>query len=181
MNVLGWEMPASWLQSANALFIICFAPVFAWLWVYLAQKHLEPSSPLKFALGLILLGCGFVVMVFAAMLTGYAGEGDTDYKRVSVGFLLLTYLLHTFGELCLSPVGLSTMTKLSPKRFVGQMMGIWFMAAALGNVIAGQIAGQFETLPLPQIFGAVTLTTAGVGLILLIFVKPIRKLMGGVH
>jgi proton-dependent oligopeptide transporter, POT family len=181
MTVLGWDMPASWLQSANALFIIAFAPVFAWLWLFLAKRHLEPSSPLKFAVGLIFLGGGFVVMVFAALLTGYGGAADLDYKRVSVGWLLVTYLLHTFGELCLSPVGLSTMTKLSPKRFVGQMMGIWFMAAALGNVIAGQVAGQFEQLPLPQIFGTVTLTTAGVGLILLVFVKPIRKLMGGVH
>ena len=177
-SLFGWMMPASWLQSVNALFIIILAPVFAALWVSLGRR--APSIPTKFALGLILLGAGFVVMVFASKATGYAGP-DSDYQRVGMSWLVVTYLLHTFGELCLSPVGLSTMTKLAPRRFVGQMMGIWFMATSLGNVIAGQVAGLFESLPLPQIFSSVTLTTAGVGLILLLFTKPIQKLMGGVR
>jgi POT family proton-dependent oligopeptide transporter len=96
-------------------------------------------------------------------------------------WLILTYFFHTCGELCLSPVGLSTVTKLAPHRKVGQMMGIWFMSISLGNLIAGLIAGQFETLPLPQIFGAVFATTAGAGLVLALFIKPIRRLMSGVH
>ena len=177
LNFFGWEMPASWLQSANALFIVIFAPVFAWLWLALGAR--SPSSPTKFALGLILLGAGFAVMVVGAIATGYSGEGS-EFQKVTVTYLLLTYLLHTFGELCLSPVGLSSMTKLAPRAFVGQIMGIWFMAAALGNVIAGRIGGLFETLPLPQIFLAVTATTAGVGLFLLALSKPIQKLTGGV-
>ncbi|MCB1032719.1 MAG: oligopeptide:H+ symporter, partial [Acidobacteria bacterium] len=174
----GWEMPAGWLQSANALFIIGFAPVFASLWVTLSARKREPTSPTKFALGLILLGLGFLVMVPAAVRTGYNGETGTP---VGAQWLILTYLFHTFGELCLSPVGLSTMTKLAPQRFVGQVMGIWFTATSLGNVIGGQVAGLFDSLPLPQIFGAVASTTAGVGLVLLLFTKPIQKLMGGVH
>ncbi|MCH9649019.1 MAG: peptide MFS transporter [Deltaproteobacteria bacterium] len=173
-----FEVPAGWLQSVNALFIIAFAPVFASLWMALSARKKEPSSPAKFGIGLFLLGIGFLIMVPAAIRTGYDGETG---KLVGSSWLIMTYLFHTFGELCLSPVGLSTMTKLAPKRFVGQVMGVWFMATALGNVIGGQVAGLFESLPLPQIFGAVALFTAGFGLLLLLFVKPIRKLMGGVH
>jgi POT family proton-dependent oligopeptide transporter len=170
--VFGWEVPASWLQAVNPLWIISLAPVFAWLWVRLGRR--EPSSPLKFALGLILLGAGFGVMVMATALAA----GGT---QISPMWLVLTYFLHTCGELCLSPVGLSTVTKLAPQRYVGQMMGIWFMSISLGNLMAGRVAGLFEALPLPQLFGAVTATTAGAGIILLLLVRPIRKLMMGVH
>ncbi|CAN5482614.1 peptide MFS transporter [soil metagenome] len=172
--ILGWEMPASFLQSVNSIFIITLAPVFAWLWVWLSRRRMEPSSPAKFSVGLIFLGLGFVVMVVASMRVASG-------VQVSPSWLVLTYLLHTIGELCLSPVGLSTVTKLAPHRMVGQMMGVWFMSISLGNLIAGQVAGQFETLPLPQLFGAVVATTAGAGIILALFVRPIRRLMGGVH
>lgn len=170
----GWEMPASWLQSVNPLFIISLAPVFAWLWVALSKRDSEPSSPLKFSLGLVLLGLGFLVMVFA---TARAATG----VEVSPAWLIATYLLHTTGELCLSPVGLSVVTKLAPERKVGQMMGIWFMSISLGNLFAGQVAGFYEALPLPQLFGAVFLTVAGAGVLLAIFRKPVRRLMSGVH
>ena len=169
-----WEMPASWLQSVNALFIITLAPVFAWLWVALARRNLEPSSPLKFALGLILLGAGFAVMIFATMA---AASGN----QISAGWLVATYLLHTCGELALSPVGLSTVTKLAPHRLVGQMMGVWFMSVSLGNLMAGQVGGLYESMELPTLFGTVAAVTAGAGVLLLLFVRPIRKLMGGVH
>ena len=170
-----WEMPTTWLQSVNPLLIITLAPVFAWIWLALARRKLEPSSPAKFSWGLILLGLGFGVMVWASVLT--AGQS----RQVGMTWLVLTYLLHTCGELCLSPVGLSTVTKLAPHRKVGQMMGVWFMSLSLGNLIAGLVAGQFETLPLPQLFGAVFATTAGAGLILALLARPIRKLMSGVH
>jgi POT family proton-dependent oligopeptide transporter len=175
LNVFGWEVPASWLQAVNPVLIITLAPVFAWLWVYLNRKRMEPSAPAKFSLGLILLGLGFGVLAWASMLTA----GQT--RQVGPQWLIFTYLLHTCGELCLSPVGLSTVTKLAPHRKVGQMMGVWFMSISLGNLIAGLVAGRFETLPLPQLFGTVFATTAGAGLILAILVKPIRRLMGGVH
>jgi proton-dependent oligopeptide transporter, POT family len=170
----GWEMPASFLQSINSLLIIGFAPVFAWLWVWLNKRGNEPSSPAKFSLGLVLLGMGFLVMV-AASLAAAGGH------KVSPMWLVLTYLLHTFGELSLSPVGLSTVTKLSPQRTVGQMMGVWFMSMSLGNLIAGRVAGQFEAMPLPQLFGAVAAVAIGAGLILALFVRPLRRMMGGVH
>ncbi len=175
LDVFGWAMPASWLQAVNPILIIILAPVFAWLWLALSRRRAEPSAPAKFSLGLILLGLGFGVMVWASILT----NGQT--RQVTPTWLILTYLLHTCGELCLSPVGLSTVTKLAPHRKVGQMMGIWFMSVSLGNLIAGLVAGRFEQLPLPQLFGTVFATTAGAGLILALFVKPIRRMMTGVH
>ena len=173
-NIGGWEMPASFLQSVNAGFIIILAPVFAGIWVVLARRSKEPSSPGKFTLGLIFLGLGFAVMIVAAQRS-QAGV------LVSPMWLVLTYLLHTIGELCLSPVGLSTVTKLAPQRMVGQMMGVWFMSISLGNLIAGRVAGQFETLPLPDLFGRVTMFTLGGGVVLALLIKPIRRLMSGVH
>jgi POT family proton-dependent oligopeptide transporter len=180
-NIFGWLMPASWLQSVNAFFIITFAPLFGWLWVWLAKKNLEPATPVKFAFGLILLGFGFLVMMFASY---YVVGGN----EVLPTWLIMTYLLHTCGELCLSPVGLSAVTKLSPKKLVGQMMGIWFMSIAFGNLIAGRIAGQFDDEAiqadpslLPDLFWLIVMTTIGGGLLLLLFNKPIKKLMGNIH
>ncbi len=170
--ILGWEMPASWFQSVNPIFIIAFAPVFAWLWVALGKR--EPSSPAKFALGLVLLGAGFLVLVVAV-------SGASAADRMSPMWLIVMYFLHTTGELCLSPVGLSLVTKLAPQRMVGQMMGVWFMSISLGNLIAGQAAGFMESMSLPQLFGTVTAITAGSGLVLFLFIRPIRKLMSGVH
>lgn len=172
--VLGWESPASWLQSINPLFIIIFAPLFGSLWLALAARKREPSIPAKFGLGLLMLGAGFLVMAWASL---YA---DVDSK-VSPMWLITAYFLHTTGELCLSPVGLSSVTKLSPKHLVGQMMGIWFMGSALGNLIAGLLAGNFETLPLPELFGSVALITVGSGFVFIIFTKPIKKLIGNIH
>lgn len=170
--IFGWEMPASWLQSVNAIFIIMLAPFFAWFWVFLAKRNLNPSVPAKFALGLIQLGLGFGVMAVAAM---FAVSGE----MVLPTWLILTYLLHTTGELCLSPVGLSAVTKLSPRRFVGQMMGIWFIAAAVGNLMAGLIAGRFDPESLeqmPSLFSMVLMSTAGLGVVFLLFLRPFRNL-----
>jgi POT family proton-dependent oligopeptide transporter len=175
--LLGSSFPSSWWQSLNALLIIVFAPGFAWLWVRLARKKREPSSPAKFAIGLFLMGLGFAVLAIGATLTGDA----ENPMRVSPLWLFSVYLLHTLGELCLSPVGLSTMTKLAPKKLAGQMMGVWFLAAAMGNFIGGMIAGLFDSFPLPQLFGAVFLTTLIATAAMLLLVKPVRSLMSGVH
>jgi proton-dependent oligopeptide transporter, POT family len=172
--LFGWEMPASWLQSVNPLLIIALAPIFGMLWIRLAQKNLEPSSPLKFAFGLILLGLGFVVMIFAARIAVAGGFPSPMW-------LVLTYLLHTSGELALSPVGLSAVTKLAPRRFVGQMMGIWFISISLGNLIAGRIAGRFDPEQLeqmPDLFLTIVLSTIGAGVVLAIASRPMRKWIG---
>jgi POT family proton-dependent oligopeptide transporter len=147
------------------------APVFSGLWLWLGSRN--PSIPVKFAFGLIQLGLGFLVLAWASF---YTANGNL----VSPSWLVVTYFLHTTGELCLSPVGLSSITKLSPPRFVGQMMGIWFMGSALGNLIAGLVAGLIETLPLPQLFGSVCLFTAGAGVLLLLFARPISNMAEGV-
>src|SRR5690606_32759248 len=147
-RVLGWEIPAGFLQSVNSLFIITLAPLFGWVWIRLAARNREPSSPAKFAFGLVALGAGFVVMA-AASARAIAGG------PVSPGWLVLTYLLHSIGELALSPVGLSTVTKLAPQAMAGQMMGVWFLSLSLGSLLAGQVAGLYESLALPALFGAV--------------------------
>jgi POT family proton-dependent oligopeptide transporter len=167
----GLDFPSSYFQSLNALYIIALAPVFAWLWVWLGPA--EPSSAVKFALGLIQVGAGFAVLVVAAQL---AEQG----VMVSPMWLAVTYLLHTTGELCLSPVGLSAMTKLAPARIVGLMMGVWFLAASVGNYIGGRLSAFYETLPLPHLFGAVGSFGIAAGLVLWVLARPLQRLMGGV-
>jgi POT family proton-dependent oligopeptide transporter len=171
-QLFGYEFPASWFQWVPALFVILQAPLFAWLWVRLGSR--QPSSPAKFSLGLIFVGLGFVVMVAAAWL----GAGGA---KVGPGWLLTTYFLHVVGEMCLSPVGLSTVTKLAPARVAGLMMGVWFLAAAVGNYIGGRVAGLYEAMPLWQLFGIVAGTTIAAGLVLAALSRPIRRLMGGVR
>jgi proton-dependent oligopeptide transporter, POT family len=173
----GWTIPAEWLQSVNPLFIILFAPVFSWLWVALARRNLNPSAPVKFAGGLLLMGLGFFVMVGAANLLA-AGQSPLPY------WLILTYLLHTFGELAVSPVGLSYTTKLAPQRFVGQMMGVWFLSVSFGNLMAGIVAGEFSddnVAAFPDQFMQVFLFAAGVAALLLLISRPVKKLMHGVE
>ena len=175
-EIFGMSFPSSFHQSTNSVFLILLAPVFAWLWLRLANTGKEPSSPVKFALGLLFVGAGFAVIAIAARIS--AANGDA---MVGPGWLTTVYLLHTIGELCLSPVGLSTMTKLAPARLAGSIMGVWFMATSLGNFIGGRVAGQFETFPLPSLFGAVCLTTVVAGVVLLALTPRIKRLMGGVN
>jgi POT family proton-dependent oligopeptide transporter len=164
--------PSSWFQSLNALFIIIFAPVFAWMWIRLGSR--QPASPTKFAIGLIGVGLGFVLLVPASAA---AAQGTL----VSPMWLTTVYLIHTFAELCLSPVGLSSMTKLSPARVVGSMMGVWFLGASVGNFFAGQMATFYEELPLEQLFGYVSILPIAAGVLMLIFAKPVTRMMAGVR
>jgi POT family proton-dependent oligopeptide transporter len=169
---LGWNYPSSWFQSVNSLFVWSFAPLFAVLWIRLGSR--QPSTPVKFALGLILVGAGFAVLVVAA---GLAQNG----VQVSPMWLIVTYLLHTCGELCLSPVGLSAMTKLAPVRIGGLMMGVWFLASSVGNFIAGRVSGFYESMPLPSLFTTVALFGIVAGVILLLLAPPIKRMMGEVN
>ena len=169
--IFGFEYPASWFQSVNSLFIITLAPVLAWVWIRLGK--LEPSIPAKFSLGLIFVGLGFLVMAGGALA---AANG----VQVSSVYLWVCYLLHTIGELCLSPVGLSAMTKLAPVRFVGLMMGVWFLASAVGNYIGGRLASLYGSFGVPSLFGIVAAFCIALGLVLAMIVNPIRKMMGGV-
>ncbi|HYG24051.1 MAG TPA: peptide MFS transporter [Verrucomicrobiae bacterium] len=170
-----FEIPAGWFQSLGAVFIIMFAPVFASFWIHLGRRNLDPSIPAKFGLGLLLLAVGFLVMVGASAVI-------VSGNRASPNWLILTYLFHTFGELCLSPVGLSSVTKLAPRRLVGQMMGTWFLATALGNVLAGLLAGEFKVDAPGEWSGLylnIVIAPAAGGLLLILFAKPIKRLMAG--
>jgi len=171
-RVFEFEFPAGWFQNAPALYCIILAPVFAWLWIRMGNR--QPSSPSKFSLGLVFVGLGFVVMI-AASLAASSGI------KVSPSWLLLTYFLHVIGEMCLSPVGLSTVTKLAPSRVTSLMMGVWFLASAVGNYVGGRAAGFYEAIPLWSLFGVFAVSTVAAGLLLALLVKPIRRLMGGVH
>ncbi len=174
-NLHAWDFPlwgqfrASYYQSFNSLFMIGgMAVFFSWLWIRLG-KH-EPSSTAKFSVGLLFVGLGFAILIPVANST-----------NVSPLWLTLTYLLHTIGELCLSPVGLSAMTKLAPARAVGLIMGVWFLATSVGNFIGGRLASMYESFPLPMLFGLVAGFCFLLALVLVLMIRPMRGLSEGVN
>jgi POT family proton-dependent oligopeptide transporter len=156
----------------NPIFIITLAPVFGWIWLTLGSRN--PSVAVKFGLGLVFLGLGFLVMAWAAV---YA----TPVNGVSPMWLVVAFFFHTSGELCLSPIGLSAVTKLAPKVLVGRMMGVWFMGTSLGNLIAGRAAGLMEELPLTRLFGTVAVIVLGAGMLYIVLRRPISRLSQGVE
>jgi POT family proton-dependent oligopeptide transporter len=163
----------------NSLFIIIMSPVFAALWIALAKRNIDLSSPSKFALGLALAGVGFLLMVSAA--NQVVASGGT--ALVSPWWLIASYFFQTCGELFLSPVGLSSMTKLSPRRYVGQMMGIWFLAASVGNLVAGLVGGHVDPTKLeqtPAVFSGTAIALFVSTAILMAMIVPIRKMMANV-
>ena len=170
LDVFGWEMPATFLQVANPLMVVIFAPFFASFWINLGKRNLDPDTPQKFAIGCFLMAIGFVVIIFGV-------EAALDNQKAGIQFLLLTYLFHTLGELCLSPVGLSATSKYSPTRFKGQMMGIWFLSSSLAAGLAGLLASKsFESgiASMPNLFSQIIIALIVVGIVLLIsnrFVK----------
>ena len=164
----GHSFPSSWFQSLGSLFIILFAPVFAWFWIWLGPR--DPSSPRKFTGGLVFAGLGFAVLILPLA----AGMG-----RVSPAWLVLTYLLHTFGELSVSPVGLSAMTKLAPARAAGLIMGVWFLSTSLGNYLGSRTAGLYESMPLAKLFALVAGAAFAGALLLGLLAKRIEHLIEG--
>tara|TARA_X000001036_G_C20626818_1_gene785500 strand:+ start:28 stop:1512 length:1485 start_codon:yes stop_codon:yes gene_type:complete len=186
--IFGWEVPASMFQSLNAGFIFTIAPLFAMLWIALAKRNMEPSTPIKFSIGIILVGLGFLALVY--------GMKSSEGLQTGVLWIILIYLLHTLGELCLSPVGLSSVTKLSPQRIVGFMMGMWFFASAAGNYVAGLIAkatasessgNSSEIFDIVQkqsfmdVYTDVGLMAIGCGILLAVITPILKKLMHGAN
>jgi POT family proton-dependent oligopeptide transporter len=174
----GTEIPTGWFQSINPVFVILFAPVFSWLWLALARRGCFPSVAAKFASGLLLLGCGFVVLHVAAKLALAQGT-------VLPVWLLGTYLLLTWGELALSPVGLSYVTKLAPARLTTQTMGIWFLATAMGNLLAGLLAGEAANHEspdaMPRVFLQVAMTAGFAAVVLALLSRSFRRWTSGVN
>jgi POT family proton-dependent oligopeptide transporter len=168
-----WEVPTGWFQMINPIFVISLAPVVAATWLWLAKRRCEPSLGTKFGIALLLMGAGFHVMMVAAWR---AIDGP-----VWPTWLIFAFLLHTIAELCLSPVGLSSVTKLAPPRFVGQMLGLWFLATAIGNLIAGLAAGEAATEPakLSHLFQSVSLWAIAGGVLLLCLAWPMKQMMAG--
>ncbi len=166
-HVFGYEFPASWFQWVEPLFVVILAPLFAWLWLRLGRH--EPSTPSKFSVGVLFVGLGFALLLPAA-----------SSSMVSPLWLIAVYLLHTIGEMFLSPVGLSGMTKLAPTRAVGFVMGVWFLSIGMGNWLAGKAGSLYETVPLPKLFGWVATAAVVAALVLALLAKPTKRLMSGV-
>jgi len=171
-SIFGWEFPSGYFQSLQPMFIITLAPVFAWIWIRLGKR--QPSSPAKFALGLVFVAAGFGILVVAAQLA------DNGVK-VSPWWLVGTYLLHTLGELSLSPVGMSAFTKLAPGRVAGLMMGVFYLAISGGNFIGGRLASLYGSMPLYQLFGLIAAVGIGGALVMFALTPPIKRLMGDVN
>ncbi len=174
-NILGFDVPASMFQSVNAAYILIFGPILASLWIALAKRGREPSTPAKFGLALILVGAGFLILV--------AGTG-TPGTLTPILFIFLLYLCHTLGELCLSPVGLSAMSKLAPSRMIGLIMGIWFLAMALGEYVAGMIAaatggteGAASRDAVLTVYGEIGWWSIGIGLFVMAIAPFVKRLM----
>jgi proton-dependent oligopeptide transporter, POT family len=172
--IFNWEMPTGWLQNINPFFIVVMAPVYGAMWTWLAHRDANPSIPVKFGLGLLGLGAGMFVLAWGA------ANASAD-SQVSMSWLVVTYFLFTCGELAISPVGLSSMTKLAPAGRLGQMMGVWFIGAALGNLIAGLVAARLEDLPYATLFSTVAIIVGATGVIALLVSPGVKKLMGGVE
>lgn len=171
---INWEMPASYFQSFNPLLIVIFAPFFSKAWIRLGEMHKEPSTPIKFVWGLGLLAIGFVVMMAAA--AAYQQSGP-----VSMLWLFAAYFFHTMGELCLSPVGLSMVTKLSPAKFVSMMMGTWFLSSFAANLVGGIFAGNYDSMNHTTFFMIPTGTALGAALLLILVAPKLKKWMHGIH
>lgn len=185
-NVFGFEVPTAWLQMINPFFVIVLAPVFAYFWNTRLGQAL--NTPLKMGLGLIVLGIGFWFMLIAGFQRGAMWEGglnivdNTDVTiKAGMIWMILTYFLHTIGELSLSPVGLSIVTKLSPARFASLFMGVWIMAAAFANMLAGLISSYVVELGASTVFASISVFVMVLGILMVSLNKVIERMMHGVR
>jgi len=171
LDVLGFSFPASWFQSVPPVFVVLFVPLFTWIWAKLGER--EPSIAGKFALGLFFMALAMLVMTPA----GAMAQSEVGI-RVSPWWLVASFALAEFGEICLYPVGMSAVTKLSPPRIVGLMMGVWFLALAFGSKLAGWVAGFIESMPLESLFLSLGGTLVAASIIMVLLIKPVSRLTG---
>ncbi|MFJ6797868.1 peptide MFS transporter [Streptomyces sp. NPDC091268] len=173
-TVFGFDFSATWYQSLNPLFVMALAPVFAWLWLWLARKNQEPNTIVKFAMGLLLIGASFFVFIVPM---GMAGDGT----KVSPMWLVSIYMIQTIGELCVSPVGLSVTTKMAPQKYASQMMGVWFLAVTAGDCITSLLSIGGVDLNGTWVIAFEALAAALAGFAVYAYRKKVQALMGGVH
>jgi len=173
-----WEIPTTFFQSVNPLLIVALAPIFVWFWGSKIGKSL--STPVKMSLGMILLGIGFIFMLFATYDVKMNPDGTVAQKAALI-WLIMTYFFHTIGELCLSPVGLSMITKLAPVRLASLLMGVWMLSSFAANIIGGYIAAYVEKLGAATIFSSIAIFVIALGVIMIILSKKLSKMMHGIN
>jgi proton-dependent oligopeptide transporter, POT family len=179
VDFLNWTIPTSWFQSVNPLFIVLLGPIFTLLWTRLSKSNKEPNSIIKMGLGMILLGIGFFLMIGAALERG--GDSAPITSKASLMWLVGTYLIHTMGELCLSPVGLSMVTKLSPIRLGSLMMGVWFLSSFVANFLSGYLVQFFGKMGATTIFGLIAAIVIALGFVVLLISPKLLKMMHGLR
>jgi POT family proton-dependent oligopeptide transporter len=179
-NLFGWVIPTTYFQSVNPLFIVVLGPLFAWFWTSKYGKKL--TTPIKMSLGMILLGIGFLFMLMATYGVQTQGAGDQEVvmKKAALIWLVMTYFFHTVGELCLSPVGLSVVTKLAPVKLASMLMGVWMLSSFAANIIGGFIAAYVEKLGAATIFVSIAAFVIALGILMLLLSKQLSKMMHGV-
>jgi POT family proton-dependent oligopeptide transporter len=178
VDFLDWTIPTSFFQSVNPLFIVLLGPVFTLLWMRLGSRGKEPNTIVKMALGMILLGVGFFFMIGAGVARG--GDDAPDTAKAGLMWLVGTYLIHTMGELCLSPIGLSMVTKLAPLRLGSLMMGVWFLSSFVANFLSGYLVQFFGKMGAMTIFGLIALIVIALGIVILLLSKKLLQMMHGV-
>jgi len=179
-ELFGWTIPTTYFQSVNPIFIVVLGPVFAWFWTSKYGKRL--TTPVKMSLGMILLGVGFLFMylaTFSVEVTQVGGQEEV-LKKAALSWLVLTYFFHTIGELCLSPVGLSVVTKLAPVKLASMLMGVWMLSSFVANIIGGFIAAYVERLGAGTIFVTIAGFVIGLGLLMLLLSRKLSQMMHGV-
>lgn len=179
-SVLDFNVPTAWLQSINPLFILLLAPLFSLMWTKLGERGKNPSIPVKMGLGLIMLGIGFILMIGAVFDRG--GDIDTisdTNAKASVWFIFFAYMFHTIGELCLSPIGLSMVSRLAPIKLASMLMGVWMASSAVANFLAGYLASYTPTSGYLEIYAGLTLSSIVLGLILIFIKKPLIRMSYG--
>jgi POT family proton-dependent oligopeptide transporter len=177
-NFFGWEIPTTFFQSVNPILIVLLAPFFVWFWSSKFGSKL--STPIKMSLGMILLGVGFLFMLMATYSVRINPSGDVAQKAALI-WLIMTYFFHTIGELCLSPVGLSMITKLAPVRLASLLMGVWMLSSFAANIIGGFIAAYVEQLGAATIFGSIAIFVIVLGVLMILVSKRLSKMMHGVN
>jgi proton-dependent oligopeptide transporter, POT family len=180
-SLFGMTIPTELFQAVNPLFIVLLAPIFAWFWNSKYGSRL--TTPVKMSLGMILLGIGFLFMLFASTGVVATGKGDAEVvsQKAALIWLVMTYFFHTIGELCLSPVGLSVVTKLAPVKLASMLMGVWMLSTFVANIVGGFIASVVESLGAGTIFASIALFVIGLGLLMLLLAKKLSKMMHGVN